>query len=121
MIAAIKDFLSFSDLRGGANFKKELSFNYIIRAYLFPILYKISVLILNIRTDIIRTDTETRRKKVLSNEVKSKELNSLKSLNIICNSKILFRKRESRILSPTTKFNNLFFVSLNPITWASPK
>ena len=36
-------------ITGGANFKKELSFNYIIRAYLFPILYKISVLILNVR------------------------------------------------------------------------
>ena len=36
-------------ITGGANFKKELSFNYIIRAYLFPILYKFSVLILNIR------------------------------------------------------------------------
>ena len=64
---------------------------------------------------------ETNKKKVLSNCDKSTKLNRVNSLNIICSSKILFRNKDNKIFAPTTKFKNLFLVSLNPITCVSPK
>ena len=40
------------------------------------------------------------------------ELKNLKSTNISCNSKILFKNRDNKIFAPTTKFNNLLSVEL---------
>ena len=49
-------------ITGGANFSKNNRINYLIRAFLFPILYKISELFLNLRSKKIIFSTDLLRK-----------------------------------------------------------
>lgn len=58
-------------ITGGANFKKSFTLNYFIRAFLFPIFYKISECFLNLRFNKIVFSTDL-LKEYLSNKIKKK-------------------------------------------------
>ncbi len=61
----------FGPITGGANFSKSFSLNYFVRAFLFPIFYKISEFFLNFRSDKIIFSTDL-LKEYLSNKIKKK-------------------------------------------------
>ena len=68
------------------------------------------LLISKLITEIIKTETETSKKKT---RLKLERSNSEKkgiTLRIPCNSIILFKNRDSNILAPTTKFKSLLDV-----------
>ena len=68
------------------------------------------LLISKLITEIIKTETETSKKKT---RLKLERSNSEKkgiTLRISCSSIILFKKRDSNIFAPTTKFKSLLDV-----------
>ena len=79
------------------------------------------LLILKLVTLNIKTATEIKRKNTLSKFDKSRFENSGRMYRISCNSIMLFKKRESKILAPMTKLSSLLSVELYPKTWVSPK
>ena len=68
------------------------------------------LLISKLITEIIKTETETSKKKTRLNLERSNSEKKGITLRIPCNSIILFKKRDSNIFAPTTKFKSLFEV-----------
>ena len=68
------------------------------------------LLILKLIIEIIKTETEASKKKTLLKLERSKPEKKGITVRIPCSSKILFKKRDSNIFAPRTKFKNLFVV-----------
>ncbi len=62
-------------ITGGSNYSKNINMNYIIRAFLFPIFYKLGELFLNIRSKKIFFSTDLLRKYLSAITIKKSEFN----------------------------------------------
>ncbi len=62
-------------ITGGANYSKNINLNYIVRAFLFPIFYKLSELFLNIRLKKILFSTDLLKKRLSNITIKKSEFN----------------------------------------------
>ena len=92
-------------ITGGSNFSK-LNKDYFIRKYIFPVLYKVSEIILNLRYENIFFATELLKKKLSSTTIKKSKFNFvLRALKIkTCSIKTIdfclyYRKHPSKICS----------------------
>ena len=104
-------------ITGGSNYKKDLSFNYFVRNYLFPILYKLSIFILNKR-EVNTVFSTILLRKYLNEKLKKKSdfnffLKGIKKKNTSKKKKIYdfiiyYRKhRNKQELYPIKFINNL--------------
>ena len=78
-------------ITGGADYSKNINLNYFIRAFLFPIFYKLSEFFLNFRSKKIIFSTDLLKKKLSKITIKKSQFNFV--LNIIS----LKRKKRKKI------------------------
>ena len=78
-------------ITGGADYSKNINLNYFIRAFLFPIFYKLSEFFLNFRSKKIIFSTDLLKKKLSKITIKKSQFNFV--LNIVS----LKRKKRKKI------------------------
>ena len=68
-------------ITGGADYSKNINLNYFIRAFIFPIFYKLSEFFLNFRSEKIIFSTDLLKKKLSKITIKKSQFNFV--LNIV--------------------------------------